>query len=81
MRMLDAERGEAVRELQLYLTPSEASVFVAQLQDLLADPEKNNHHHLFSGDGGRELSFSIVTPTKLATGKYTKLERQVFDEG
>ena len=78
MRMLDAERDQSVRTLQLYLTPSEAQFFRKELDRLLADPEASNHSHIM---GDRDLSFSILTPRKLQPpNHYTELEKRVFDE-
>ncbi len=52
------------------------------LEDLLVDPEQNEHWHLHSSDNCRfELSYSIVTPTKIKDGKhYTDIERRIFNE-
>ena len=81
MRMLDAEKEVSVRNLQLYLSPSEAQFFRKELDKLLADPEAIEHSHVFADDMSREISFSIFTPQKLkASPHYTKLERKIFDE-
>ena len=80
MRMLDADREQSVRVLQLYLTLTEAKEFRNQLDKLLADPEANEHFHIFAEDMSRELSCSIITSRKLAGTSYTDLERKVFDE-
>lgn len=81
MRMLDLERKESVRHLQLYLSPSEAQFFRSELDRLLANPEALDHSHVSADDMSREISFSIFTPQKLqASPHYTKLERKIFDE-
>jgi hypothetical protein len=80
MRIIDADRKHSARCLQLYLTVKEALELRVHLDRLLADPEANEHFHLFSDDASREISCSIVTPRKLAHGSYTDFERGVFDE-
>jgi hypothetical protein len=81
MRMLDTNGDRSVHQLQLYLTPREAQELRTALGRLLVDPEANEHEHVFAEDAGRELSLSIVTPTKLRALKgYTRVEQQLFDE-
>ena len=80
MRIIDTDREQSVRCLQLYLTVREARELQQQLQHLLADAESNEHFHVHSDDASREISCSIVTPHKMAHGTYTDLERRVFDE-
>jgi hypothetical protein len=63
MRMLDAERQQSVRNLQLYLRPTEARKLREALEVLLRDPEANEHRHII--DDGWDLSFSLFTDTKL----------------
>ena len=79
--MLDADRDQSVKHLQLYLTCSEAEYFRKELDRLLADPEASDHSHVGGDDMSREISFSILTPQKLAAGlNYTQLERKIFGE-
>ena len=60
-------------------TPGEAEELVKLLSGLLEAPELNDHEHLFSQDGGCEISFSILTNAKLANPTaYTERERQLF---
>ena len=80
MRIIDTERGQSVRGIDLFLTISEAKAFCQHLQRLLMDPEKSEHFHLKAEDWSREVTCSIVTPRKLAELSYTELERRVFDE-
>ncbi len=82
MRMLDVERSQSIRNLQLYLTVSEARQLKQQLEDLLVDPEQSEHWHIFSSDNCRfEMSHSIVTPTTIKGNKhYTEIERRLFNE-
>lgn len=80
MRMLDVEKKQSVRLLQLYLTPAEAREMRQQLERLLADPEADNHFHLPLDDSTREISCSIVTPRKLRDLAYTPLEKKVLEE-
>ena len=81
MRMLDAERQESVRNLQLYLRPDEARQLRAALDSLLRDPELPEHQHVLDYDGGWDLSFSILTDAKLSdTAAYTERERRLFRE-
>jgi len=80
MRIIDTGRKQSVRCAQLYLTAREARELRQQLEHLLADPEANEHFHVHSDDASREMSCSVVTPRKLAEGRYTDLERRVFDE-
>ena len=75
MRTLDADAGRAVRVVQLYLSEPEARSLRGLLDGLLAHPEASEHEHLYSADQGAELSLSIVTPPKLQSGRYTRLER------
>ncbi|HEV2751992.1 MAG TPA: hypothetical protein VGV12_15830 [Gemmatimonadales bacterium] len=77
--MLDPEGKRSMRMLQLYLSPAEAAEFRDALGALLRDPEAFDHRHVI-GDG-REVSFSIITPAKLANVQpYTELERRVLRE-
>jgi hypothetical protein len=78
MRLIESEGERRLSQVQLYLSAAEARKLVAELGSLLADPEKNEHFHVFSDDGGAELSCSIVTARKLADGAYTKAEREAF---
>ena len=81
MRMIDAEREQRVRVLQLYLTPKEAKLLRQRLEKLLANPEANKHAHILSEDNSGEVSFSIVTEKKLQNLKgYTELEQQILIE-
>jgi len=81
MRMLDADRKDSVRVMQLYLSPREAAEFRNALGKLLSDPEQNEHEHIFADDMSREISFSILTPTKLGNlSGFTDLERKVLQE-
>lgn len=82
MRILDTHKDEAVTQAQLYLTESEAEEFIRLLSSLLEDPERNDHEHLFSDNGGCEISFSILTSSKLANDSgYTERERRLFRRG
>jgi len=79
MRMLDADRKQSVRVLQLYLSPREAAELRNTLGKLLSEPEQNEHEHIFAEDMSREISFSILTPAKLRDlSGYTDLERKVL---
>jgi hypothetical protein len=81
MRMLDTEGDRSVRQLQFYLTPREAQELRTALERLLADPEANEHEHVFAEDAGGELSLSIITPAKLRDPKwYTRVEQRLFNE-
>lgn len=80
MQIIDTDREQSVRCLQLYLTVREAQEFLQHLQHLLADAESNEHIRVHSDDALREISCSIITAQKLAHGTYTVLERKVFDE-
>jgi len=79
MRMLNVDRSESLWQLQLYLTPKEALELRAALDQLLKDPEANEHETLIHD--GRELSFSLVTPRKLANlSGYSPEEQRMFKE-
>jgi hypothetical protein len=79
MRILDAETGRSLRELQMYFTSPEAAELRDALNELLKDPEALEHRHVIAD--GREISFSLVTPAKLANIKgYTEVERRVLQE-
>ena len=77
MRAIDFLGQKEIECVQVYLTAEEAAFIVKKLNKLLGDPEACDHFHVDLGS--RDLSFSIVTPTKLATGRYTPLEAQVLD--
>lgn len=77
MRILDPENRDMPQVL-IYLSALEARKMVDELSKLLDDPEAHEHFHLFSEDGGPELSCSIVTAAKLAGSRYTAEERQAF---
>jgi len=81
MRMLDADREQSIRVLQLYLTPKEATELLQGLTELLRDPEASEHVHVFAHDMSRELSFSILTAKKLQeSAEYSEVERRIFAE-
>jgi hypothetical protein len=75
MWVLDPQRKASVPGAQLYLTPAEARELRDALDELLGDPEALEHAHL--GDSA-EFSISIVTKAKLASGRYSSVERQVL---
>lgn len=76
MRAIDYLAQKEVECAQVYLTVEEARYIVEKLNGLLADPEACDHFHV--DDDTRDLSFSIVTPLKLAGRRYTPLETQVL---
>ena len=79
--MIDMHSKAAVRLLQLYLAPKEALEFRNELDRLIANPEANEHSHIYSEDTSCELSFSILTENKLKNIKsYTKLEQKILTE-
>ena len=81
MRILDEEREQTVQTVALFLTEREARDFVIRLERLLKDPEANEHFHVYSNESNRrEISCSIVTPTKLACLPYAEIERKALDE-
>ena len=74
MRFVNVDTDASVYQGQLYLTEKEARQFLVDLESLLSDPEAKDHRHLFSEDDYCEISFSIVTPTKIREG-YTEREQ------
>jgi hypothetical protein len=77
--MIDSDRAEPVRNVQVYLTLGEAESLVQQLRNLIGDPEANQHLHVATEDHDRDLSISIVTETKLnRPTRYSDLERRVL---
>jgi hypothetical protein len=79
MRMIDMHSETSVKLLQLYLTPKEALEFRKELDRLITNPEANEHSHIYSEDTLCELSFSILTETKLKNIRsYTKLEQNIL---
>jgi hypothetical protein len=80
MRMLDVDREQGVRVLQLYLSSAEAEELHRHLGELIRNPEAIEHRHLFAEDMSRELSLSILTGSKRASAGYTRVERRIFDE-
>ena len=80
MKILDEDREQSVRVLRLYLGVKEARELHKGLTELLEDPQKNDHFHVFARDMSSEMSVSIVTDAKLKTGGYTHLERRIFFE-
>ena len=81
MRVIDTDKKHSVRSAQIYLTVREAEKLHEQLGQLIKVPEANEHFHVIADDASREISCSILTPTKLAEGRhYTDLERRVFSE-
>jgi hypothetical protein len=79
MRIIDPIAERPIDVAQIYLTPKEAIRNKQKLEFLLHDPEASEHFHIAS-EGGRDLSFSIVTALKLASGGYTQLEQQVLTD-
>jgi hypothetical protein len=81
MRMLDPDKKLSIKSLQLFLTTKEASQFIDDLQELLKDPEANEHFHIYSDDHSREISCSLLTDAKLIDlSRYTKLEQKIILE-
>jgi hypothetical protein len=81
MRILDLENKSSVKTLQLYLIQKEAENLRDGLNNLLKDPEANEHIHVMCENSGREISCSIVTNKKLSKiSDYTKLEQKVLME-
>jgi hypothetical protein len=81
MRIINMDTKASARLIQLYLTPNEASEFRKELDRLLAKPESNDHSHISSEDSNCELSFSIITESKLKNiNRYTKLEQKILTE-
>ncbi|MDW3094539.1 MAG: hypothetical protein R8G33_02575 [Gammaproteobacteria bacterium] len=81
MRILDVDTDRAVLQAQLYFTENEARQLVTDLQSLLADPDSIKHHHLFSDDSGCEISYSLITPTKLENiSSYTSREQKLLSK-
>jgi hypothetical protein len=76
--MLEPHGNRKVQDLQLYLTPQEAEKMRQELEALLRDPEANEHFHLYPDRGEAQLSCSIVTKSKLASGGYTPEERALL---
>jgi hypothetical protein len=77
--MFDVEKQTAVPVLQLYLTPDEAMRFRDELNKLLDDPEAKEQAHIDGGDARGDLSFSIITPKKLANMEaYSALEQRLL---
>ena len=78
MHILDGEKQTPLNEVQFYLTPEEAIELREKLDTLLKDAEANEHEHIISGD--REISFSLITPTKLKNlSGYSAAERKMFE--
>ena len=78
MRMLEPFGGGRKKQIQLYLSVSEAEEMVRELTTLLAEPNAYEHFHVMSPDGGGELSVSVVTQHKLKNGRYTTEEHECF---
>jgi hypothetical protein len=77
MRMIDPIADKEVKVIQVYLTRDDALFLKQRMDMLLENPEAEEHFHLCN-DASHDLSFSIVTPTKLARRGYTELEQQVL---
>ena len=81
MRMIDRDRETSIKVLSIYLTVKEAKWMHRELDKLLRDPEANEHFHIDMGEGGREISCSIVTDRKLQNpSQYNRLEQRVLSE-
>jgi hypothetical protein len=79
--MLDSDGQRAVRTLQLYLRPGEATELKNALEALLRAPEATEHAHVLDQEGTWNLSVSLVTDAKLrSTSGYTESERRLFQE-
>ena len=77
MRILDGENQLPLHQVQLYLTPQEATELKQKLDLLLKDPEANEHEHLISD--GRDLSISLITPGKLKDiSRFSAAEQVMF---
>ena len=79
MHILDGEKETPLYQVQFYLTPADAIELREKFASLLNDAEANEHEHIISG--GREISFSLITPTKLKNiSGYSAAERKMFSE-
>lgn len=77
MRIIDPIAKKQIVVAQVYLTIREAILIKQRLEALLHDPEAADHFHVCS-NADRDLSFSIVTPRKLAAKAYTALEQEIL---
>jgi hypothetical protein len=81
MRILNGDNDQPVYNVQLYLTPQEATDLVTAIEELLQTPEANEHRHVMASDGGREISVSLITSSKTRNlHMYTDAERRMFLE-
>jgi hypothetical protein len=81
MRMIDYDRKISIKTLGIYLSPQEAEELRDELNELLENPEANEHFHVYQHDMSREISCSIITENKLKNIKrYNKLEQQILLE-
>lgn len=79
MRFMNGDDGAPVRDLMMYLSVEEAEELVSKLNELLRNPEASEHDHCYDFAGGFEMSFSIITPTKLSDmSGYTESERSLL---
>lgn len=76
MRAINCLEQKEIECVQVYLTAEEAAFVIRKLSELLRDPEACDHFHVDLAS--RDLSFSVVTPSKLAAGGYSPLESQVL---
>ncbi len=76
--MLDPDKKKGIKAIQLYLSTSESSQFIKELEKLLVNPEHYDHFHFYSEDMACEISCSIFTDKKIKEGKYTKLEKSIL---
>jgi hypothetical protein len=79
MRALNGDNDEPIHSVQLYLSAEEARKLVVALEQLLQDPDSDDHRHVLSLDGLREVSVSLVTDRKMKELKrYTAAEQRMF---
>lgn len=81
MRLLDGDGQRSLFNVQMYLGVDEAKAMIKALEALLKNPEENEHEHVIAVDGLREVSVSLVTPSKLRDlSHYSPAERRMFEE-
>ena len=82
MYLIDLDKETSIRSISLYLTTAEANELLRKLNNLLEDPEANEHFHLHDSKGKEnEISCSLITEKKLKNlNKYNEIERRILSE-
>ena len=67
MRILNIENNNALKDIQIFLTPSEAEEMLGDLQRLIKEKKDFNHAHIADQHYKHEITISIYDNNNIST--------------